>query len=162
MEGMADQGSMSSSRAARAARAARGGNLNPSSFPPGLGRRAHDTPDNLRLHIYFNHVGLIFWAPQQKESTARFLKAIWSRWGTVTDTYYHAEFSYGFVTYATHAQAERALAGMEDESALRAAIDSVVNKTSNPAEARKMADRIFVPGHGGLVLPSWAAPRRNR
>mmetsp|Transcript_13990 Transcript_13990/g.25250 ORF Transcript_13990/g.25250 Transcript_13990/m.25250 type:complete len:177 (+) Transcript_13990:291-821(+) len=121
----------------------------------------HDSPDNKSLHIYFNHQGLVFFSPLQKRPVEKLLETVWSHFGTVTDTYYHNEFSFGFVTYANHDQAELALSGLKDSACLRRAIDAAVRHSSDPMTAQNLADQLFVPGHGGMILPSWAAPRKR-
>jgi hypothetical protein len=57
---------------------------------------------NKRIHIYFHHRGLSMFSEVYKKNVESVLKATWRQYGTVTDTYYYCEFSYGFVTFATH------------------------------------------------------------
>jgi hypothetical protein len=100
----------------------------------------------------------------KKQSIETLLSAVWSKFGMVTDTYYHAEFSFGFVTFQTHEQAKSALAGFKDPAQLRKAIDEVVAAQTNE-EAKKyasdLANQLFVARAGQLILPSWATPRRR-
>jgi hypothetical protein len=131
-----------------------------------LGPNRFNTQDNTRIHVYFHHrgCGLIFWHEPERSFMKEVLKSVWSYFdGQVTDTYYHQEFSFGFITFANHDQAELALAGMRDEAMLRLAIDAAVARNANPAKAQICVDRIFVMGPtGGLIRPSWAAPRQPR
>ena len=122
----------------------------------------HDSPDNKRLHVYFNHSGLVFLLPTQKRPVQQLLKAVWSHFGTVTDAYYHDEFSFGFVSYANHDQAELALSGMKNSASLKQAIAVATSQFADPIAMKKIADRLFTIGPGGsMVQASRAASKRK-
>ena len=93
------------------------------------------------------------------------MKTVWSQCGgTVTHQYYHNEFSFGFVSYANHDQAEWALNGIKDASALKQAVAVAASKSSDPILAKEIADKLFIFGRGGggsLISPSWATPRKK-
>lgn len=123
--------------------------------------RAND-PTNKRLHVYFNHRGIFCFVPQMKENIRKFLKAVWGQFGTVTDTFYHAEFSYGFISFSTHEEAAAALSCLSDTSRLRQAIDKAVMsfpEGTARTEASRLASQLFVAQGGRLIMPSWASPR---
>jgi hypothetical protein len=123
----------------------------------GIGRA---DPTNKRIHIYFRHCGIIpFPFPgQSKDDIETFLNKVWSQFGTVTDTFYHCEYSYAFVSFQTHEMAASALASLKDPEQVQRVIATVVN--GQPKE-EKLAQLLFVQQSGGdVILPSWASRRR--
>ena len=128
----------------------------------------NNSPENKRLHVYFNHGGISFrfLLPSQKRPVEQLLKTVWSQFGgTVTHQYYHNEFSFGFVSYANHDQAEWALNGMKYTSALKPAVAVAVSKSSNPILPKYIAGELFIFGRGGgssLISPSWATPPNKK
>ena len=116
-------------------------------------------PTNKRIHIYFKHGGIIShfvpYSGTTKSDIETFLKDVWSQFGTVVDTYYHCEFSFGFVTFQSHDQAAAAIEGINDPNRIQAAIRSV-------ASGRKeLAEMMFVEERGKYALASWASPRTS-
>jgi hypothetical protein len=122
-----------------------------------------DNPTNVRLHIQFFHSGCFIFPPEQANAYKEVLNAIWKKFGMLTDTYYHNEFSYCFVSFSTHAQAEAALTGINNSTNLRSIL-----KTFDNAQARPAIEALFVrnpnPCSEGeeLACASWAAPRPSR
>ena len=115
------------------------------------------------IHVYFHHSGLVFLHELERDFMKEVLKGVWSYFGLLTDTYYHQDFSFGFIKFGNQDEAESALAGMRDAATLGMAIAAAVARNANPAKAQICVDRIFVMGPtGGLIRPSWAAPRRSR
>jgi hypothetical protein len=94
---------------------------------------------------------------------------VWNQFGTVTDTFYHDEFSYGFVSFQTKAMASSALAGFLDNARVRNAIDMVIAAQTNDkakAAASLRLNEVFVTDRrslsraaGALMIPSWATSR---
>jgi hypothetical protein len=128
----------------------------------GLGAPSNGDPTNKRIHVYFHHRGIFAFAPQQKDNIRTFLKAAWEQFGTVTDTFYHHEFSYGFISSSTHEEAATALSGLNDTQRLRQAIAAAVMsfpEGTARTEANRLADQLFVEQGGKLVMPSWASRR---
>lgn len=132
----------------------------PPSFV-GLAVPNRDNSANKRIHIYFSHqgIGLGPCSLYKKRDIEMLLKSIWQHFGgIVTDTFYHREYIYGFVSFKTHEQAAETLASLQDPAQVRGAVNAVV--ASYPAEAKKrmkhLADLIFEKG----ILPSWACGRR--
>ncbi len=85
-----------------------------------------------------------------------------STFGTVVSKHYHSEFSYGFIEFATHAQAKAALDGLKNEASLR----DIIATVGTDAETAACLSRLFVPAVDvdveGLCAPSWAGPGPNR
>ena len=130
----------------------------------GMHSHGSDNSENRRLHIYFNHGGLLLLPTLtlfSRPVVEQFLNSIWCQFGRVTDTYYHVEISFGFVSFATHDEAARALQAFADTPTLRNAINKAVEDSSNKEYFQKMADAIFKEKCGRLIMPSWASPRRR-
>ena len=133
----------------------------------GLAAGNHDAPGNKRVHVYFNHEGLLpVFLMESKESIDNILSSVWASFGHVIDTYYHAEYSFGFLTFATHEHAAAAINKLKDDTKVREAIEKVVAAQSTPAtkaRVKQITDRLFVHrnGVGRLLMPSWAAPRQR-
>ena len=121
--------------------------------------QTQDNTTNSRIHVYFYHSGLYCFHQSEKHKLRTALHQLMSTFGSVTDEYYHAQFSYGFVEYANHGQAQAALDALKNDAELRRNI-SVVGGTD--AEIAESLERLFVKrnGMGGLCGPSWAVPRR--
>ena len=113
---------------------------------------------NKRIHIYFTHGGIFCMRNiGLKRDVETILANVWGHFGTVTDNYYHAEFSYGFVTFSTHEQAQAAIDGMTDSVRFRAIL-STVRASLTDTKSKDLLDRLFVAHRS--VLPSWASPRQ--
>ena len=128
-----------------------------------LSRQQEVSPSHKRVHVYFNHSGCPAFLFGGKNNIYATLRVVLSQFGEVTSTYFHAEYSYCFVTYATHEKAQKAIRGLNDVAVLRAAIASVVNRQTGGAKAlvKRISDYIFVEKPlWGLAKASWAAPRR--
>jgi len=112
---------------------------------------------NKRIHIYFTHGGIFCMRNiGLKRDVETILANVWGHFGTVTDNYYHAEFSYGFVTFSTHEQAQAAIDGMTDSVRFRAIL-STVRASLADTKSKELLDRIFAK----LMLPpAWASPRQ--
>lgn len=135
-------------------------NNRPPSFV-GLAVPNRDNSANKRIHIYFSHRGIVLGlcSHSKKRDIETLFKAIWQHFGgIVTDTFYHHEYSNGFVSFQTHEQAAETLASLQDPAQVRGAVNAVV--ASYPAEAKKrmkhLADMIFEQG----IMPSWASAKR--
>uniref|UniRef100_A0A7S0GGS1 RRM domain-containing protein n=1 Tax=Proboscia inermis TaxID=420281 RepID=A0A7S0GGS1_9STRA len=102
--------------------------------------------------------GLLLLSDFQEQAVKVFLKAVFSRYGTIVQIYHHPEFKYTFVTYDIQSEAETALNGLLDTNSLRNIISIVVGNSTDETLAQNFADRIFVMRSRGLVIPSWAAP----
>ena len=124
----------------------------------------YDDPEKTQLHLYFNHSGILC-GPGfaiKNEDLIYVLNKVWSKFGTVTHVFYHKEYTYAFVTYWSHAEAKAALHCMRDHSFFRMVIAEV--KADLNVEDQALLDKVFFSrfnGVGGLVLPSWANPRRK-
>lgn len=135
---------------------------------PRLVEGSHNTAENQRVHIYFNHQGYHPFPPfgPGKQQVDRVLASIWSAFGLFTASFYHAEYSFCFLTFSTHAEAEAAIRELQDDAKVQSVIRELVNRqTSDASKAvvTQITDSIFVHRPGGfphLVTPSMAAPRR--
>ena len=145
------------------------------SFPriPQLGDLAvpqRDNSTNTRLHIQFFHGGMFFAHDMYKA----ILEKVWKNFSGVlsSDIHYHKEFSYCFLPFRTHAEAEAALAGLNDASrmqriinSLTAAMDTATNMNETAKDIAKGAmNSLFVKDRGSVnvIRASWASPRPAR
>jgi hypothetical protein len=134
------------------------------AYEPDLsGARKFDTPDNTKLHVYFHHTGIFCGGiGDNKECLISVLNKVWANFGRVTNYFYHKEFSFGFVTFSTHAEAKAALDSMKDVSQFRGLLAGVRETLDDQSKDR--LDRLFVTdrGSGELASPSWANPNHGQ
>ena len=140
----------------------------------GLAVPQRDNSTNTRLHIQFFHSGLVFTVAGDMYKTI--LEKVWKHFGGVisSDIHYHKEFSYCFVPFRTHAEAEAALAGLNDAPRMQRIIDSLIatldrqptttmNETAKSL-AKGAVNSLFVKNRGSenVIRASWASPRPAR
>eukprot|EP00961_Rhodomonas_salina_P002653 36826-Rhodomonas_salina.2 len=137
----------------------------------GLGAQANDTT-NRRLHIYFHNGGVIpmmFRAlgGDKKLVEEKILGSVWRAVGTVTDAFYHAEYSYCFLSFRTHDEAKIALDKLNDDKTVREAIRALIDSQTDSC-AKKFVEQstamLFknTRGESTLIRASWATPRPGR
>eukprot|EP01032_Pedospumella_encystans_P010047 gene10047-11775_t len=129
-----------------------------------FGAPYHDDPEKTQLHLYFNHSGILCGPGFEikNEDLMYVLNKVWSKFGSVTNVFYHKVYTYAFVTYSSHAEAKTALHCMRDHSFFRMVIAE--DKADLNVEDQAILDKVFFSrfnGVGGLVLPSWANPKRK-
>lgn len=116
-----------------------------------------------RIRIYFNHSGLIC-CGDEKEQTKNILDKVMSAFGTITHTFYHESFSFGFITFSSNEEAAAAIEGLQSTPRLREIIAEIKLSISGDRHAQSLLDSIFVTSRSGtlsgccgeLCFPSWA------
>ena len=84
----------------------------------------------------------------------------------MTDSFYHAEYSYGFLSFRTHDEAKIALDKVNDNTTVREAISTLINKQTDD-RTKKFVEQVTSMlfqnhskyGRSTLVNASWATPR---
>lgn len=136
----------------------------------GLGAGANSTT-NKRLHVNFMHGGvmpMMFKAMggDKKLVDEKILGSLWQSFGQVTDTYYHAEYAYGFLSFETHDSAKVAMEKLNDGVTLRTAINALIEKQTDARAKTFVQDvtsMLFSSSRGQatLIRASWAATKRG-
>ena len=117
---------------------------------------------NKKLHIQLNHCGIMCLLPGEDAMIKQILDCVWKQFGTVTNVFYHTQYSYCFLSFATHDQAESAMIGLNDQHRLQAAIGILVSafNTLDPQVKEFSLMRVnslFVKGHNreSVLTASW-------
>lgn len=119
-----------------------------------------DNSNNKRIHVLFNHGGIFSFG--HDAVFKQLLTAIWKQFGTLSDEMYDERLEFCTVSFASHNEAELAMAGLNDELRLKASIDSLLAQCNN-VEARDLLllriNQLFKQkkGKGPLLHASWAA-----
>lgn len=137
----------------------------------------NDNPSNKRMHVYFLHSGLMMFSLiHSKQCIEKVVARVWSQFGRVTNTYYHREMSYGFISFSSHEEAAAAIEAFRDYSRHKEIVAAAVatlpeasaeaatsKRQLTRANAQQIADMVFTKRHGqseALLWASWASPRR--
>jgi hypothetical protein len=122
-----------------------------------------DNTSNKRLHISFNHSGLICLMPSYTLVYKTILDSMWKSLDLkVSDVFYHAQYSYCFLSFESHEAAQRGMTLLNDEAVIQAKISGFMTACSNP-QTNLRVSQLFVKGRNGHMLhASWAAPRTPR
>ena len=118
-------------------------------------------PKNTQLHLYFNHSGILCGPGLaiKNEDLMYVLKKVWSKFGTVTNVFYHKEYTYAFVTYSSHAEAKAALHCMRDHSFFRMVIAEV--KADLNVEDQAILDNVFISRFSTMSCHLGPIPKEN-
>lgn len=115
---------------------------------------------NRKVRINFHHGGIYCFLPNDRQKINSLLDKVMRYYGFVKDAWYHEEFLFGYVTFATHDQAQAALFGLKDESSLRIILNDVSETLGKDTQSIDFLTRLFfTPGEVGLCVPSWASPK---
>ena len=136
---------------------------------------------NKRIHVSFFHGGTVLeddrWdnhpmlpLVDSKQCTEKVVAAVWSQFGTVTDTFYHREMAYGFVFFSSHDEAAAAIEALQDygrhKEIVAAAVATFPDVASEhqltTADAQLIADRVFTERGEALLRSSWAFARKRK
>ena len=118
-----------------------------------------DNSNNKRLHIQFNHSGIVDFTRCNSGGQSNYktlLDVVWKQFGVVTDVFYHQGFSSCFLSFRTHNEAAAAMAALNDEVHLQAAIGFVLSKFQSDEHIREKAvvESLFVKRNESSLFAS--------
>ena len=60
------------------------------------------------------------------------LGSIWGAFGQVSNVHYHSEYLYCFLSFPSHSAAKKAIADLNDQTLMRAAINRIIEAQVKP------------------------------
>ncbi len=90
---------------------------------------------NRKIRINFHHGGIYCFLPNDREKINSLLDKVMSHYGYIKDAWFDEEFMFGYITYATHEQAQKALAGLRNESKLHEILGDVCHTVEKDTQS---------------------------
>ena len=93
---------------------------------------------------------------------------VWRAFGTVSNQFYHSAYSFCFLSFASHDEADAAIRSLNDETKLKQAIAAAISSEPDAKGkdlVKKITEMMFVEQRsrpGSLVRASWAMGKTRK